>query len=176
MVPAPGKKERGIPEAMPPEFRIGPMSEADGAEICTWRYPPPFDLYRWPSWERMKAEEREFGDPAIRERQYASVRDGDGRLIGYAQFFPMVGVVRLGLGLRPDCCGRGWGAAFAAAIAEEAARRAPNAEIDLEVETWNVRAIRAYEKAGFVASDRYERQAAHGRVSILCMVYPPAGR
>ncbi|CAM3912176.1 GNAT family N-acetyltransferase [Cohnella lubricantis] len=156
-----------------PEFRIGPMTEEDAARICDWRYPPPYDKYRWPSWERMKFEEREFGDPDIRERQYASVRDGGGELIGYVQFFPMAGVVRLGLGLRPDCCGLGWGPAFASATAAEAARRAPGAEIDLEVESWNRRAIRAYEKAGFAATDRYDRQSAHGIVSILCMVYMP---
>lgn len=157
----------------PPEFRIGPMSEEDGARICDWRYPPPYDNYRWPAWERMKAEEREFGDPDIRARQYVSVRDADGELIGYAQFFPMEGVVRLGMGLRPDCCSLGWGQAFASAIAREAVRRAPQAEIDLEVETWNARAIRAYEKAGFAATDRYDRRSSHGIVSILCMVYAP---
>lgn len=157
----------------PPDFHIGPMSEEDGARICGWRYPPPYDKYRWPPWDRMKAEEREFGDPEIRERQYASVRDGGGELIGYAQFFPMEGVVRLGLGLRPDCCDLGWGPAFAAALAAEAARRAPGAEIDLEVESWNARAIRAYEKAGFAATDRYDRKSAHGIVSIVCMVHQP---
>ncbi len=154
----------------PPEFRISPMTEEDAEEICAWRYPPPYDSYQWPSWERMKAEEREFGDPRIRREQYASVRDEDGRLVGYAQFFPMVGVVRLGVGLRPDCCDQGWGPAFIGAIAAEAERRAPGAEIDLEVETWNKRAIRAYERSGFAATDRYDRRASHGIVSILCMV------
>lgn len=154
----------------PPVFRIGPMSEEDAEEICSWRYPAPYENYRWPAWETMKAEEREFGDPRIREAQYAAARDPAGRLIGYAQFFPLVGVIRLGVGLHPDCCDLGWGPAFIRAVAEEAARRAPRAEIDLEVETWNKRAIRAYEKAGFAASDRYDRKTAHGVVSILCMV------
>jgi ribosomal protein S18 acetylase RimI-like enzyme len=154
----------------PPAFLIGPMSERDAEEICSWRYPQPYETYRWPSWETMKTGEKEFGDPRIREEQYASVRDREGRLIGYAQFFPLVGVVRLGVGLRPDCCDLGWGPAFIQAVAEEAARRSPGAEIDLEVETWNRRAIRAYEKAGFAATDRYDLKAAHGIVSILCMV------
>lgn len=167
------KQEKVKVKSAPPAFRFGRMSEEDGARICEWRYPPPYDKYRWPTWEHMKLAEREFGDPEIRERQYASVRDGGGELIGYVQFFPMEGVVRLGLGLRPDCCDLGWGPAFVAATVAEAARRAPEAEIDLEVETWNVRAIRAYEKAGFAQTDRYDRQSAHGIVSILCMVYQP---
>ncbi|MBB6733934.1 GNAT family N-acetyltransferase [Cohnella zeiphila] len=153
-----------------PRFRFAAMSERDGEEICSWRYPPPYDVYQWPAWPRMLAEEIEFGDPDIRERQYASVLDENGDFVGYAQFFPMAGVIRLGLGLRPDCCGRGWGAAFLEAAAREAARRAPDAEIDLEVEVWNKRAIRAYQKAGFEIDDRYDRKAVHGIVSLYCMV------
>ena len=160
---------RPVPAPIP-RFRIVPMTERDGETICTWRYPPPCDVYRWPPWERMAAAGIEFGDPDIRARQYASVLDDEGSLVGYVQFFPLAGVVRLGLGLRPDCCGRGWGAAFARAAAQEAARRAPDAEIDLEVETWNERAIRAYRKAGFEIEDRYDRKAEHGIVSIYCMV------
>ncbi|THF77153.1 GNAT family N-acetyltransferase [Cohnella fermenti] len=152
-----------------PEFRIGAMTEEDGADIAEWRYPPPYHLYRWPSWERMVDEGLEFGDPHIRARQYVSIRNEEGELIGYAQFFPMVGVVRLGLGLRPDCCDRGWGTAFAEAIAREAARRSPNAEIDLEVETWNKRAIRTYKRAGFKITDKYKREASNRTVTIYCM-------
>jgi len=158
-----------------PSFRIRPMTEEDARAICAWRYPPPYDRYRWPSWEAMRAEGREFADPEIRRQQYASVTDERGELLGYAQFFRLDRAVRIGLGLRPDCCGRGWGASFAGAIAREAARRGQGAEVDLEVETWNVRAIRAYRKAGFEPEDRYERQAAHGVVSVLCMVWKPPG-
>lgn len=155
-----------------PEFRFTAMTEEDGAEIAEWRYPPPYDLYRWPSWEQMVAQGKEFGDPQIRAKQYTSIRDADGRLIGYAQFFPMVGVVRIGLGLRPECCDRGWGTAFTQAIAREAARRSPNSEIDLEVETWNKRAIRTYKRAGFVITDKYKRKASHKTVTIYCMTLP----
>ncbi|REK67509.1 MAG: GNAT family N-acetyltransferase [Cohnella sp.] len=158
------------------DFRIGPMTEADAEEICSWRYPAPYDRYRWPAWEEMRSQGKEFGDPDIRQSQYASVRDKEQALVGYAQFFPMTGVVRLGLGLRPDCCGIGWGAELMRALVAEASARYPGAEIDLEVESWNKRAIRAYEKAGFVITDSYTRRATHGCVHICCMVYQQKDR
>ncbi|CAI6082905.1 GNAT family N-acetyltransferase [Cohnella sp. JJ-181] len=154
-----------------PQFQIWPMSESDAAAVCEWRYPAPYEQFRWPPWTTMIRSGKEFGDPEIRRRQYVSVCDESSALVGYAQFFPMEGVVRLGMGMRPDRCGHGSGAAFARAIALEAGSRHPGAQIDLEVETWNTRAIRAYEKAGFRIADEYKRQAVHGEVAVYCMVF-----
>ncbi|TVX95011.1 GNAT family N-acetyltransferase [Cohnella terricola] len=157
--------------AIPP-LTLEPMTEQDGRDICDWRYPEPYDLFRWPPWDAMVEQGREFGDPEIRQRQYLSVRiEGQPQLVGYVQLFPMDRAVRIGMGLRPDCCDRGWGAFLAGLVVREAERRKPGAEIDLEVEKWNKRAIRAYEKAGFVVTDAYDRRATHGIVSVLCMVW-----
>ncbi len=155
-----------------PLLRLEPMTEQDGRTICGWRYPEPYHLFRWPAWEDMVEQEKEFGDPLVRARQYLSVRtDDDEQLVGYVQLFPMERTVRIGMGLRPDRCDRGWGAHLTRLVVQEASRRQPAAEIDLEVEKWNRRAIRAYEKAGFAITDQYDRRAAHGIVSVYCMVH-----
>lgn len=120
----------------------------------------------------MKKDGLEFGDPVLRDKQYAAVLDHDGSLIGFAQFFPLgAEVIRLGLGLRPDLCGQGLGPLFVKAIAEEAIRRSPGCEVDLEVFTWNSRAIRTYEKAGFRIEDTYMRPTPNGPKEVRCMVY-----
>jgi len=148
------------------------MTDEDGRAICDWRYPAPYDLFRWMPWETMVKDGREFGDPRIREEQYMAVRNtGNGQLVGYVQLFPMDCTLRIGMGLRPDCCDRGWGTALAKLVVQEAIRRQPGAEIDLEVEKWNKRAIRVYEKAGFIVTDEYDRRASHGTVSVFCMVW-----
>ncbi|WP_094096312.1 GNAT family N-acetyltransferase [Paenibacillus physcomitrellae] len=149
------------------------MEELHGAEICTWTYEPPYNIYGWLPWEQMKGLEVEFGDPAIRGQQYVSVLDDSGELCGFAQLFPIEGVTRLGIGMKPELCGRGRGPAFVAAIVQEALRRKPENEIDLEVLTWNTRAIRAYQKAGFTITDMYERQTPEGMKPFYCMVYQP---
>ncbi len=149
------------------------MTEEDARSVCGWRYPPPYDRYRWPDWDWMVKEEMEFGDPGIRAAQYLSVSEPDGRLAAYVQLFPMDRTTRIGLGLRPDLCGRGLGREVVRLAIEEALRRRPDTEVDLEVETWNLRAIKAYEKAGFVATDYYSKKAVHGIVHVQCMEWKP---
>lgn len=152
-------------------YKVYPLTEEEGKAICEWVYTPPYDLYQFLPWSEMKALEVEFGDPIIRRQQYISIQDEQGTLCGFAQYFPMVGVIRLGLGMRPDLTGNGTGQSFVTAILEEALRRYPDQEIDLEVLTWNERAIRVYERCGFRITDSYERRTPSGMGSFHCMVY-----
>lgn len=155
-----------------PKFHIVPMEEAHGADICTWRYDSPYDIYSWLPWEQMKALDVEFGNPKLREEQYLSLLDDEGALAGFAQLFPLEGVTRLGIGMRPDLCGHGYGKEFVLTIVREALRRKPNNQIDLEVLTWNKRAIRAYQKSGFVITDLYEKMTPGGvSKPYYCMVF-----
>jgi len=157
------------------EMILLPLSVEYAQQLCTWRYEPPYDLYNWPAWEDMQKDEIEFGDPVLRHNQYAAIVNKQAVLIGFAQFFPIVGVTRIGLGLLPELCGNGNGAVFAAFLAQEAGRRTPDNEIDLEVLTWNKRAIRAYEHAGFCIEDTYSRPVPSGppEAEFHCMVYRP---
>ncbi|MFH0070874.1 GNAT family N-acetyltransferase [Peribacillus sp. NPDC056705] len=149
------------------------MHEDHASEICTWVYPAPYDIYGFLPWEQMKALEIEFGDPDIRKQQYISIVDEYERLWGFAQLFPVVGVTRLGLGMRPDWCGRGMGRRFMQTIVAETILRHPHHEIDLEVLTWNERAIRTYRYVGFRITDTYERLTPDGMALFHCMVYEP---
>jgi len=158
----------------PTSFQTVTMTEEHAKMICSWIYPPPYDIYGFLPWEQMKGLEIEFGDAVIRREQYISVLDDKGSLWGFAQLFPMHEVIRIGLGMRPDWCGHGMGKRFMEAIVTEAVRRRPTDEIDLEVMTWNVRAIRAYEQAGFAITDTYERATPTGKALFHCMVYEAA--
>lgn len=155
----------------PVTFHVVPMQEEHAELICDWQYDPPYNIYSWLPWEQMKALEVEFGDPQLRKEQYAVVLGEDEQICGFAQYFPLEGVTRIGLGMHPDRCGHGQGKAFVLAIVQEAIRRNPANEIDLEVLTWNDRAIRVYLKAGFVTKDTYERQTPSGLKPFYCMVY-----
>jgi ribosomal-protein-alanine N-acetyltransferase len=156
-----------------PNFHIVPLTEAHCRDICTWVYPAPYDTYNWQPWEKMLSSQEEFADEELRTEQYRAVVDDDGLLWGFAQFFPIVGVTRIGLGMRPNLCGKGYGVDFVQAIAAEAKQKTPSNEIDLEVLVWNVRAYRVYQKAGFVQTDTYTRKTPTGRESFYCMVWKP---
>ncbi|WP_322908117.1 GNAT family N-acetyltransferase [Paenibacillus sp. SGZ-1009] len=152
-------------------FSVVPMSTEHAALICKWHYEPPYNIYGWLPWEQMQQLEIEFGDPQLREQQYVVILDRTGELCGFAQFFPLEGTIRLGIGMRPDLCGHGYGEPFMRAITAAAISRNPEAEIDLEVLTWNQRAIRTYEKAGFHITDTYSRRTPDGMKPFYCMVY-----
>lgn len=158
---------------------LAPLTEQNGKEICTWQYEAPYDIYNWDTWEAMFEAADEFADPVIRKEQYYGVFAHSGEwassslLLGFAQLFPMSGVTRLGLGLRPDLCGQGIGAAFVKSIVKAALEKAPSNQVDLEVLIWNTRAYKAYEQAGFVYEQTYERMTSRGKVEFHVMVYKP---
>ncbi|NOV02513.1 GNAT family N-acetyltransferase [Paenibacillus planticolens] len=154
-------------------WQVVPLTDTHCVEVCTWKYPSPYELYNWPSWDIMLREQTEFADGDIRAEQYRAIVDEKESLCGFVQFFPMLGVTRLGLGLRPDLCGKGKGIGeqFVRLITREALRRAPGQEIDLEVLVWNERAIRTYERAGFSITDTYEKRTPTGMALFHCMVY-----
>lgn len=166
-------------------WRVVPLTASDCQELCTWSYPAPYDIYNWPTWATMLDNQSEFADPPIRDEQYRGVVDINGTLTGFVQYFPIVGVTRLGLGLRPDLCGSGGanvggirgtiggglGTQFVQLLVAEAQQRAPEQEIDLEVLVWNERAIRTYQRAGFTITDTYEKWTPIGTADFHCMVY-----
>ncbi|WP_026021578.1 GNAT family N-acetyltransferase [Paenibacillus senegalensis] len=154
-------------------FFLRPMSERHAKQICEWKYPPPYDLYNWEHWEAMLAKQYEFADEAVRKEQYCAVVDQENTLCGFAQFFPLVGVTRLGLGMHPDYAGKGNGVPFVRAIVAEALRRTPAHVIDLEVLVWNDRARIVYERCGFQITDQYIRGTPTGEDEFYCMVYMP---
>jgi len=147
------------------------MTEEHGRQICTWRYPEPYAVFNWSPWAELERNSEEFANPHIREEQFEAVLGDDGQLCGFAQFFPLTGWTRLGLGLRPDLCGQGLGPSFTLAIVGRAMERKPMDKIDLEVLTSNLRAIRAYTKIGFVIHDTYVRNTPTGPDEFHCMVY-----
>lgn len=155
------------------DYRVRPLTENHCREICLWKYNPPYDIYNWDAWDRMVAEQYEFADEVIRREQYASVQDKEGRLCGFAQFFPLEGIIRLGLGMHPEWVGKGLGVMFTQALVKEAQVREPGREIDLEVLVWNRRAQKVYERAGFVITDQYKRATPTGQEEFYCMVYQP---
>lgn len=152
-------------------FTIIPMTEEHGSIVCGWRYDPPYDVYNFRDWELLLSHDEEFANAAIREEQFRSVVNEQGELCGFVQLFPLVGITRLGLGMRPDLCGQGIGGLFMDVILGEARRKAPSNLIDLEVLAWNERAYKVYERAGFRYEQTYERMTSAGINTFHCMVY-----
>lgn len=138
---------------MSPALRLGDLSLDDALAIARWRYPAPYDCYDAPAWEQMEREGWALCDAGTRGAQFLAARDAGGRdpavLAGYVRFRPAGGSLVLHLGLRPDLCGRGLGAAFLDLVIAEAGRRAGGVPVTLQVRRFNARAIAVYRRAGF---------------------------
>jgi [ribosomal protein S18]-alanine N-acetyltransferase len=135
------------------ELRIGPLRQEEAEAIAEWRYPEPYSFYDWTA---DPDDLRELLDPALRGDAYWAVRDEANELVGYFDFKPKdEQTVEIGLGLRPDLTGRGIGGSFLAAGLEFARTRFAPARFVLSVATFNDRAIKVYERAGFTRERIY---------------------
>ncbi|WP_322760630.1 GNAT family N-acetyltransferase [Frankia sp. Cr2] len=126
-------------------MRIEPADDSVFRERCRWRYDPPYDFYD---------DEGPENNP---ERCFAARDDDDGRLVGFYEFEPQGEVLVYGLGLRPDCTGRGLGEQFVRAGLEFAREVYAPRRVVLAVAAFNVRAIRVYRRLGFTETGRHVR-------------------
>lgn len=145
------------------EFRFAPIAEVEARAVVGWRYTGPFAIYNCPT-DEAEATVRTMLDPGT---QYYAAHDATGTLAGFCCFGAEARVpggdyaddtaLDVGLGLRPDLAGRGLGPAFVDAIVSFAQRQFHQRRFRLTVAAWNRRAIRAYEKAGFIQTHTFTR-------------------
>jgi len=136
-------------------FVLTPITRADAQAISGWRYDGPYSVYN--------------GNPAsvasLLEPRYLyhSVQDDQGNLVGYFCFgedarvsagkrlglYDRETALDVGLGMRPDLTGQGLGEKFVASGLRFAQSAYSPPAFRLTVATFNRRAIRVYERAGF---------------------------
>ena len=79
------------------------------------------------------------------------------------------GALDFGLGLRPDLTGRGLGSEFVAAGLAFMQSRFPSQAIQLRVAAFNQRAIKVYQRAGFVEVERFLNRTNGGEYDFIRM-------
>lgn len=146
---------------MAPGHLFRQMEAADAGEISGWRYEPPYDFHN------SDADLAELPDPERRRDAYFSVLDDEGRLVGFFQFENEGEAVDVGL--RPDLTGRGFRVEFVRAGLAFARERFSPGRFTLPVATFNARAIRTYERAGFRRDGVYMHETNGGEYEFLRM-------
>lgn len=142
-------------------FTFHPMTEAAARSILTWRYDGPYAVYN------IQGDEKTvLGELLDTRSPHFAAYDQRGALAGFFSFgtsaevgaepaepalFSGNRLLSVGLGLRPDLTGqeRGIGLEFVNAVLDFARERYAPAAFRLFVLTFNQRAIRVYERAGF---------------------------
>lgn len=144
------------------------LNEAEAREVCTWRYEGIYSVYNLSDWEVVVQNCWSLADEETRNDYFVSIWD-DQSLIGFGRIEPVNDVVQLGIGLKPELCGKGLGARAMMCLLNEARRRYPDQAIGLEVRRFNKRAIKCYESIGFKRASAYMKETLHGFIAYQSM-------
>ncbi|MBN2556640.1 MAG: GNAT family N-acetyltransferase [Anaerolineales bacterium] len=147
-------------------FHIQPMDPASAAAIAAWHYEGPYAFY---DMDQDPEDLAELLDPrSWKDRTYA-VTDEQGELVGFFCFERERETVDVGLGLRPDCTGKGLGWAFLEAGLAFARETYAPKTFTLSVATFNQRAITLYRQAGFEDGEVFQQETNGGTFEFLRM-------
>lgn len=124
-----------------------PLTQAEKQDICAWRYEGAYAVCNLPPYETMLSQRRGFCDPH-REANYAAWCQ-EGQLVGSTNLPEEEQAVFIGIGVKPEFCGQDFGHRILKEAYALTKRLHPGKPLYLEVRTWNKRAVRCYEKAGF---------------------------
>jgi [ribosomal protein S18]-alanine N-acetyltransferase len=148
-------------------FTFKKMKEEDAQQIASWHYEAPYDFY---DMDQDPGDLAELLDPQSWQECYYSVFNGENKLVGFFVFKQDDQTVEIGLGLRPELTGKGFGLAFLNAGLLFAQGQFAARKWSLNVATFNKRAIRLYERAGFTPLNIFMHQTNGGEYEFLHMV------
>ena len=143
-------------------FSIVPLSRAGIDSITQWRYAPPYDLYNLDG--PLRPEDIDyFLDPAF---AYHEIANAAGVIVGFCSFGVDAQVpggdyqddaLDIGMGIRPDLTGHGWGAIFAKAVMAFARDQYRPPRLRVTIAAFNQRAQRVWQKLGFQPVTHFAR-------------------
>ncbi len=143
------------------------MGQDDAVAVTAWRYPGVYAFYDFVADPEDHAD---LLDPRHRQDVYFAARLPAAGLVGFVELMPgEPGEVEIGLGLRPECTDRGLGLPFVEHVCSWVSDRVDPGRLVLRVATFNARAIRVYERAGFTTEGTEIRDAYGVRTEFLRM-------
>ena len=154
------------------QYRFVHMTEEYAGEVVgNWHYEGVYSFYD------MAADEEDlkiFTDRTYWENTTFAVLNPRDELAGWATFYMEGEDMWLSLGLKPGLTGLGLGEEFVSQCVEFARSHYGLDErtIKLDVAAFNKRAIKVYERAGFVEIGRMTKKTHVGEVEFLRMARP----
>lgn len=150
-------------------FRSGGLTQEHAKRICSWRYDGPYAVYNSFSWDEIRARGWAMSDEDKRKSEFYAILDEKAELCGFFRFYRQNGELLLGLGVRPDLCGLGYGRRIMGLILREFFFRYPDRDLELEVRSFNRRAASCYLEAGFEETVRYRKKTPLGEDEFVRM-------
>ncbi|MBM7587148.1 ribosomal-protein-alanine N-acetyltransferase [Bacillus pakistanensis] len=145
------------------------MSQTQAEDIAYhWHYDGEYSFY---DFEADPEDLAEFLDPKGRGHAYYVVKK-ENQIIGFFSFNEDKDhSVDIGLGIKPEWTGRGYGFNFLKAGLKYAVSKFNPQKMTLSVATFNQRAIKVYEKAGFKPVEIFMQDTNGSRFEFLKMEY-----
>jgi RimJ/RimL family protein N-acetyltransferase len=156
------------------------MNREDARAVSDWKYDGVYAFYNASS---STDDSDLYG---MLDGSHYSVLDGGGALAGFFAYGPSATVpgghrvhaydsdaLDMGLGMRPDLTGQGLGFSFVQSGLNFAMSNFSPVRFRLTVATFNERAIRVYERAGFNRGKTFTSETPNGEADFLLMVTDP---
>lgn len=125
------------------EFRTPIKSDIE--DILTWKYDGIYSFYD----NSIQKEKIEWIESFIDSDDNFSIYNEQNELVGNCSFYYIEEFFCLGVQMRPELTGKGFGTEFVRAIINFGKKKYNLSYIDLTVAKFNKRAIKIYEKVGF---------------------------
>ncbi len=125
------------------EFRIPVKSDIE--DILTWKYDGIYSFYD----NSIQKEKIEWIESFIDSDDNFSIYNEQNELVGNCSFYYIEEFFCLGVQMKPELTGKGFGTEFVRAIINFGKKKYNLSYIDLTVAKFNKRAIKVYEKVGF---------------------------
>lgn len=150
------------------DYNFSEMSQEQAENIASnWHYEGKYSFY---DAEADEDDLAELLNPQERGDKYYMVKK-DNQEIGFYCFENENGSVGIGLGMKPELTGKGLGLDFFKAGLSYAISKYNPKEITLSVATFNERAIKVYERAGFESVKTFMQDTNGSSFEFLKMKY-----
>lgn len=137
------------------------LSEDDAREMCRQRYENEYSIYNFSDWKIVLKNGWDLAIKEKREKEFISITL-DNELIAYGRISKKEDKAFIGIGIKPEFCGKGHGKRIMELLIQESLKRYVKHTIVLEVRSFNKRAINCYIKAGFKVQDKYIKKTFNG--------------
>jgi aminoglycoside 6'-N-acetyltransferase len=138
---------------------LRPAGAGDVDRLVAWHADPDVSYY----WDGETFTRGEMEERLARGDVEAWIVEEGGEPVGYLQVHPS----GLDMFLIPSARGRGLGPDAARAMAEHLVHERGRARVTVDPYAWNERAVRAWERAGFVELSRHDPDDEHTAAWIL---------
>ena len=146
------------PEIKGKNVMIRPLTRHALEEVAAWpKYTGPYSCYNWKELETQEGRDEWYtrrveGDSSS---FWSSIHNFSGDLIGLLNIYrlkddPWRREAEIGIGIRADECSKGYGSDGIRTFVKNIFEKTDLKHLGIGTRTWNKRALRCYEKCGFV--------------------------